>query len=180
MLLGNSFVSTQHQNHRLATWSYCNALALWSGVFSADQHGPCWGKIWWESVRVEIADPSSRQRGRPKDTRSQISDSNIPTGNNTWSQVPKGWSIPRHTDWLTVSSKVTSTSISTSGRVEVEVTLQLTVDRSVSQYVKVSSPLWDLWPDITFCPKAVFWNLSCLCGAPSLTRGRVCHLSFWV
>jgi hypothetical protein len=27
------------------------------------------------------------------------------------------------------------------------------VDQSVSQYVKVSSPLWDLWPDITFCPK---------------------------
>jgi hypothetical protein len=24
---------------------------------------------------------------------------------------------------------------------------------SVSQYVKVSSPLWDLWPDMTFCPK---------------------------
>jgi hypothetical protein len=50
---------------------------------------------------------------------------------------------------------------------------------SVSQYVKVSSPLRDLWPDITFCPKVVFWKLlSCLCGAPSLTRGRVCHLSF--
>jgi hypothetical protein len=61
--------------------------------------------------------------------------------------------------------------------VEVEVTLQLTV----SQYVKVSSPLWDSWPNITFCPKVVFWNLlSCLCGAPSLTRGRVCHLSFSV
>jgi hypothetical protein len=53
--------------------------------------------------------------------------------------------------------------------------------RSVSHYVKVSSPLWDLWPDITFCPKVVFWNLLfCLCGAPSLTRGRVCHLSFSV
>jgi hypothetical protein len=39
--------------------------------------------------------------------------------------------------------------------IEVEVTLQLTV----SQYVKLSSPLWDLWPDITFCPKVVFWKL---------------------
>jgi hypothetical protein len=53
--------------------------------------------------------------------------------------------------------------------------------QSVSQHVKVSSPLWDLWPDITFCPKFVFRKLlSCLCGAPSLTRGRVCHLSFSV
>jgi hypothetical protein len=32
-----------------------------------------------------------------------------------------------------------------------EVALQLTVSQSVSQYVKVSSPLWDLWPDITRC-----------------------------
>jgi hypothetical protein len=32
---------------------------------------------------------------------------------------------------------------------EVEVTLRLTV----SQYVEVSSPLWDLWPKITFCLK---------------------------
>jgi hypothetical protein len=33
----------------------------------------------------------------------------------------------------------------------VEVTLQLTV----SQYVKVSSPFWGLWPNIIFCPKVV-------------------------
>jgi hypothetical protein len=50
--------------------------------------------------------------------------------------------------------------------------------QSVSQHVKVSSPLWDLWPDITFCPKVVVWKLlSCLCRAPSLTRGRVYHFS---
>jgi hypothetical protein len=53
---------------------------------------------------------------------------------------------------------------------QVKVTLQLTI----SHYVKVSSPFWVLWPDITFCPKVVFWNLlSFLFGAPSLTRGRV-------
>jgi hypothetical protein len=53
--------------------------------------------------------------------------------------------------------------------------------RSASQYVRVSSPLWDLWPEITFCPKVVFSKLlSFLCGAPSLTRGRVCHLSISV
>jgi hypothetical protein len=50
---------------------------------------------------------------------------------------------------------------------------------SVRQYVLVSSPLRDLWPDITFCPKVVVWKLlSCLCGTLSLTRGWVCHLSF--
>jgi hypothetical protein len=56
---------------------------------------------------------SGRQRGRPTEIRLQISDSNIPTGSNILSQVPQGWSIPRHTDWLTdwltVSRKVTST-----------------------------------------------------------------------
>jgi hypothetical protein len=65
-------------------------------------------------------------------------------------------------------------------RVEVEVTLQLTVSQSVSQsvsqavsgYVKVSRPLWDLWPDITFCPKVVIWELlSCLCKGRPLVRG---------
>jgi hypothetical protein len=44
--------------------------------------------------------------------------------------------------------------------------------RSVSQYVLVSIPIWDFWIAIFF-PKL----LSCLFGAPSLTRGRVYHLS---
>jgi hypothetical protein len=59
-------------------------------------------------ITLQIADPSSRQRGRPTDTRPQISDSNIPTGKNLWSQVPQGYSIPRHS----VRRKVTSTSTS--------------------------------------------------------------------
>jgi hypothetical protein len=42
---------------------------------------------------------------------------------------------------------------------------------SLSQYVKVWSPLWDLWPVITFCPKIVFWKLlSCLWGGLSDER----------
>jgi hypothetical protein len=37
-------------------------------------------------------------------------------------------------------------------------------------------PLWDLRPDIISC-RNVVWNLrSCIYGAPSLTRGRVCNL----
>jgi hypothetical protein len=49
--------------------------------------------------------------------------------------------------------------------------------RSGSQYVLVSIPLWDLCPDITSCVKVAVWKLlSCSCGAPSLTRGRVCSL----
>jgi hypothetical protein len=51
------------------------------------------------------------------------------------------------------------------------------VSQSVSQYVLVSSPLWDLWPDITSCRKVAVRKLrSCFCEAPSLTRGRVCSL----
>jgi hypothetical protein len=39
------------------------------------------------------------------------------------------------------------------------------------------TPLWDLRPDITSCRNVALWNLrSCLCGAPSLTRGQVCNL----
>jgi hypothetical protein len=83
---------------------------------------PGWGSLRWDSkvwlrvlrdsdhwvITLQIADPSSHQRGRPTDTRPQISDSNIPTGSNIWLQVPQGCSISRRTYWLTVSSKVTS------------------------------------------------------------------------
>jgi hypothetical protein len=45
--------------------------------------------------------------------------------------------------------------------------------RSDSQYVLVSSPIWNSWPDIFI----TVWQLrSCFCGAPPLTRGRVCLL----
>jgi hypothetical protein len=43
-------------------------------------------------------DPSSRQRGRPTETRPQLPDSNIPTGSNIWSKVTE-WA--RHQDILT-------------------------------------------------------------------------------
>jgi hypothetical protein len=44
---------------------------------------------------------------------------------------------------------------------------------TVSLSVLVSSPVWGSWPDIYFDLKLQ----SCPYGAPSLTRGRVCHLS---
>jgi hypothetical protein len=61
-------------------------------------------------ITLQIADPSSRQRGRPTETRLQISDSNITIGRNIWSHVPQRCSITKYTEWLTVSRKVTSTS----------------------------------------------------------------------
>jgi hypothetical protein len=39
------------------------------------------------------------------------------------------------------------------------------------------APLWDLRPDIISCRNVAVWNLrSYICGAPSLTRGRICNL----
>jgi hypothetical protein len=76
-------------------------------------------KVWIRVIALQSADPSSRQRGRPTETRPQFPGSNVPTGSNIWSQVPE-WA--RHqdiltdwlTDWLTdrptVSGKVTSNS----------------------------------------------------------------------
>jgi hypothetical protein len=46
--------------------------------------------------------------------------------------------------------------------------------QSVSQYVLVSSPFWDFWPEIFVVVES--YSLV-LFGAPSLMRGRVCHLS---
>jgi hypothetical protein len=65
---------------------------VWFRVLSDSDH--------WV-ITLQIGDPFSRQRGRLIDTRPQLSDSNIPTGSNIWSQVPQGCSTPRHTDWLT-------------------------------------------------------------------------------
>jgi hypothetical protein len=37
--------------------------------------------------------------------------------------------------------------------------------------------LWDLRQDITSCQNVAAWNLRfCICGAPTLIRGRVCNL----
>jgi hypothetical protein len=62
-------------------------------------------------------------------------------------------------------------------KVEVEVTLRLTVSQSVSQYVLVSSTLVGLATRYYFLSECCCLNLrSCFCGAPSLMRGRVCNL----
>jgi hypothetical protein len=49
-----------------------------------------------------------------------------------------------------------------------------------SQSVSMSwyrAPLWDLQPDIISCRNVAVCNLRpCICGAPSLTRGRVCNV----
>jgi hypothetical protein len=70
------------------------------------------GYVWlgpWV-IALQIADPSCRQRGRSTETRLQLSDSNVLAGSNLVTSSRVG-STPRHTDWLTVSRKVTSTSI---------------------------------------------------------------------
>jgi hypothetical protein len=53
--------------------------------------------------------PASRQRGRPTETEQQIPDPNSWKGSNIWSKVHKLGSTPRHTEWLTVSHKMTLT-----------------------------------------------------------------------
>jgi hypothetical protein len=58
-------------------------------------------------------------------------------------------------------------------QVKVKVTLRLTVSQSVCLGVKPKSGTFD---QRFFCSKL----LSCLFGAPSLTRGRVCHVSIFV
>jgi hypothetical protein len=61
--------------------------------------------------------------------------------------------------------------------IAVRVTIRLTVSQSVSMSC-CRAHFVDVWPDIASFSRVCVWNLlSCLCGAPSLTRGRVCHLS---
>jgi hypothetical protein len=72
-----------------------------------------YNKDHWEfsdhwATTMQIADPSSHQRGHPTETRPEISDSNLPTGSNIWSQVPE-WARHQNvlTDRPTVSHKAT-------------------------------------------------------------------------
>jgi hypothetical protein len=127
---GRPTKTTQRYSDRINIWSqvpkrarHQDILTDWPLVVTWPQTSG-WRSLRWDSkvrfrvlsesdhwvITPQITDLSSHQRGRPIDTRPQISVSNIPTGNNIWSQVPQGCSIPRHTDWLTVSRKVTSTS----------------------------------------------------------------------
>jgi hypothetical protein len=51
-------------------------------------------------ITLQIADPSSHQRGRPTETGKQIPDPNSWKGSNIWSNVHKVRSKPRHIDRL--------------------------------------------------------------------------------
>jgi hypothetical protein len=58
-----------------------------------------------------------------------------------------------------------------------EVPNYFTADRQSVSMSWYRAPLCYLLPDITSCRKVAVWNLrSCIYGAPSLTRGRVCNL----
>jgi hypothetical protein len=112
---GHSAVLTNPVSEGITVPPCCWGIWIW------EPGTPGWGSPRWDSevwlrvmgdsdhwvITMQIADPSARPRGRPTETRPQISD-NTPIGSNIWSQVPQGCSTPRHTDWLTVSHKVTS------------------------------------------------------------------------
>jgi hypothetical protein len=82
------------------------------GMWIWEPGPPGWGRLKWDSkvwlrvlrdsdhwvIALQTAGPSSRQRGRPTETRQQLPNSNVPTGSNIWSQVPE-WA--RHEDILT-------------------------------------------------------------------------------
>jgi hypothetical protein len=70
----------------------------------------------WQ-IALQITDPSSRQRRRPK-TKSKAIFRQKKGNSNIWSWAPKGCPTPRHTDSLTVSRKVTSTSVATGSSVK--------------------------------------------------------------
>jgi hypothetical protein len=49
-----------------------------------------------------------------------------------------------------------------------------TIDGQSVNMSRYRAPLWNLWPDNTFYWNVAAWKLwSCICGAPSLPRGRV-------
>jgi hypothetical protein len=66
-------------------------------------------------ITPQIADPSSRHRGSPIDTRPQISDSNIPTGLTVSRKVTSRNSVEYSTDAdITTATKNTTRNIQVS------------------------------------------------------------------
>jgi hypothetical protein len=66
-----------------------------------------WSMVTWLHCKLQTR-PLVREGAPQKQDRKL--QTNISTGSNIWSLFPQGCSMPRHTDSLTVSRKVTSTS----------------------------------------------------------------------
>jgi hypothetical protein len=83
-----------------------------------------------------------------------------------------GWPIYTPGHWVFIDLRSRSSSYF---KTDSQLKPKLLYDwQSVSMFW-YRSPLWDLRPDIIFCQNVAVWNLrSCIYGAPSLTRGRVC------
>jgi hypothetical protein len=88
---------------------------VWSNVHkvgSTPRHTD-WLTDWLWAVKSlwlwQIMDATFCKRGRPTETGQQTPYPNSWKGRNIWSNVHKVGSTPRHTDWLTVSRKVTLT-----------------------------------------------------------------------
>jgi hypothetical protein len=62
---------------------------------------------WTCVIALQITNPSSRQRGRPTSTNSQLSKNNQLEKGKNWFRVPDGCLTPRRTGRLTVSRNIT-------------------------------------------------------------------------
>jgi hypothetical protein len=108
---------------------------------------------------LQTRDPSSRQKGRPTETRQQVSYSNVPTGSNIWSQVPE-WDRPQ--DSLAVSRKVTWTSRKVAGWCEIAATLQGREARQQSNvYCWKPLPRTEVRPWLSKLVCAWQWSVKC-------------------
>jgi hypothetical protein len=144
--------------------------------FSLDSCGfvilrrPLWREVWSVIYCCCLASPAQSLSGlSPAGLKTIFDCPNFWDSPNLEGQVPKdrvALLYPRTLGSLSI------TSYDSQGRSQSR--SYITTD---GQYVLVSSPLWDLWPDITSCRKVAAWNLqSCFCEAPSLTRGRIWSL----
>jgi hypothetical protein len=148
-------------------------------------------------ITLQIADPSSRPPQK---------DWKFHTAIYRQVASPKGCSKPRHTDWLTsnfgddfwrsVGQSVLVSGTHLGPATNVFLLSLITLDSyglsDVGRHQSDSESLYgwqsvsmswcrdhfvDFWPYISSCSRVWVWNLLfCLCGAPFLTRGRVCPL----
>jgi hypothetical protein len=94
----------------------CNVTLTLTRLFTVSDETVKYACGFWATRTIEWLHCKLQTRPLVREGTPQKQDRKFQTGSNIWSQVPQECPIPRHTDWLTVSRKVTSTSTSTSTR----------------------------------------------------------------
>jgi hypothetical protein len=144
------------QPRQLAGWSFYKVITVMVAHATTGWFARNWQRYWQKfSSTYSLTDRDTECTGTKVRLSVHYDWVNLTLCYNIWRENEHPVKLFH---WLKFHNWSCFQYLTTDHVIEAEVTLQLTVSQSVSQ---VSSPLWDLWPDITFCRK-LFSESCCL------------------